>query len=186
MMNRWLWALACVVSGLLLLVCGVLVPAHVRGVDVSVTQLAGRNTPTLVEQGLALVNETRLGTAQLFLQAAQAEGIPGREALGLAVTNAVQPHPDWLVWGNNTSLAHLFGDDASLPEPFTEFIIREKNRDAALELLRSLPNPTVQELLRCRELTHTVLFTPSQSSSGQAFDAALTICGLLLAEGQLT
>ena len=56
----------------------------------------------------------------------------------------------------------------------------------ALEMLRASPNPTVQELLRCRELNDTVLFSPSQSASGQAFDAAVAICGLLLVEGRLT
>src|SRR5262249_12531018 len=47
-------------------------------------------------------------------------------------------------------------------------------------------SPAVQELLRCRALTNTVIFPPSQSSSGQAFDAALSSCGLLLDEGRLT
>jgi hypothetical protein len=44
----------------------------------------------------------------------------------------------------------------------------------------------VLELLRCRTLTNTVIFPPSLSSSGQAFDAALSVCGLLLSEGQVT
>ena len=65
-------------------------------------------------------------------------------------------------------------------------IIRRANRDVALEILRGSPNPTVQELLRCRELSDTVLFTPSQSASGQAFDGAVTIGGLLLMDGRLT
>jgi len=41
-------------------------------------------------------------------------------------------------------------------------------------------------LLRCRTLTNTVIFPPSQSSAGQAFDAALSSCALLLDEGRLT
>jgi hypothetical protein len=40
----------------------------------------------------------------------------------------------------------------------------------------------VLELLRCRELTNTVLFPPSHSASGQALDAAVSVCGLLLDE----
>ena len=137
-------------------------------------------------QGLSLVNQQNLGTAWLFLQAAQAEGIPGRENLGLAVTNAMRQHPDWLVWGNDSALKRLFGNDSPSAEPFTSFIIRQKNREAALELLRASTSPTVQELLRCRALTGTTLLPPSQSASGQAFDAAVTICGLLVEEGRLT
>ena len=49
-----------------------------------------------------------------------------------------------------------------------------------LELLRGSAQPGVQELLRCRALTNTVLFPPSQSASGQAMDTALAVCGLLL------
>src|SRR5439155_26159766 len=44
--------------------------------------------------------------------------------------------------------------------------------------------PVVRELLACRALTNTVIFSPSQSSSGQALDAAISVCGLLLAESE--
>ena len=186
MINRWQWALACAVSSLLLLFCGLLVPAYLRAVDVNVIQRAGRDTPALTAQGLSLVNQQNLGTAWLFFQAAQAEGISGRENLGLAVTNAMRQHPDWLAWGNDSALKRLFGNDSPSPEPFTGFIVRQKNREAALDLLRASTSPTVQELLRCRALTGTTLFTPSQSASGQAFDVAVTTCGLLVEEGRLT
>ena len=186
MINRWLWALACAISGLLLLSCGLRVPAYLRAVDDNVIQRAGRDTPALITQGLSLANQQNLGTAWLFLQAAQAEGIPGRGRLGLAVTNAMRQHPDWLVWGNDSALKRLFGNDSPSPEPFTSFIVRQKNREAALGRLRASASPTVQELLRCRELTGTTLFPPSPSASGQAFDAAVTICGLLVEEGRLT
>jgi hypothetical protein len=155
-------------------------------VDVNVIQRAGQNTPSLTAQGLSLVNQQNLGTAWLFLQAAQAEGISDRENLGLAVTNAMRQHPDWLVWGNDSGLKHLFGNDSSPSEPFTGFIVRQKNREAALDRLRTSTSPTVQELLRCRTLTGTTLFPPSQSASGQAFDMAVTTCGLLVEEGRLT
>src|ERR1700690_1199629 len=117
MINRWQWALACAVSSLLLLFCGLLVPVYLRAVDFNVVQRAGRDTTALTAQGLSLVNQQNPGTAWLFFQAAQAEGIPGRENLGLAVTNAMREHPDWLVWGNDSALKHLFGNDSPSPEP---------------------------------------------------------------------
>jgi hypothetical protein len=186
MIKRWHWALACAISGLLLLFCGLLVPAYLRAVDVNVIQRAGRDTPSLITQGLSLVNQQNLGTAWLFLQAAQAEGISDRDLLGLAVTNAVRQHPDWVVWGNDSALRQLFENDSPSLEPFTGFIVRQKNREAALDRLRASTSPTVQELLRCRALTGTTLFPPSQSASGQALDMAVTTCGLLVEEGRLT
>jgi len=186
MIKRWQWASACAVTSLLLLFCGLLVPAYMRAVDVNVIRRAGQDTPPLVAQGLSLVNQQNLGTAWLFFQAAQAERIPGRESLGQAVTNAAQQHPDWLVWGNDSALKRAFENVSPSPEPFISFIIRQKNREAALNLLSASTSPTVQELLRCRALTGTTLFTPSQSASGQAFDVAVTTCGLLVEEGRLT
>jgi hypothetical protein len=146
----------------------------------------------LIEQGLALVNENELGAAQLLLPVAQAEKLSGWEKLGLAINHSARRHPGWLVWGgdNDLRLERLFESDARLPksgpEPFTEFVVRQENRGLILELLHGSPRPAVQELLRCRALNNTVLFPPSQSASGQAFDTALSVCGLLLEGGHLT
>jgi len=185
-MNRWLKFLACVAVGLVMLVCGLLVPVHLRAVDDRVVQKAGHGTPALLEQGLALVNGQNLGVARLFLQAAQAERISSWDQLGLTITNAALQHPGLLVWGNDASLERTFGEDAQWAGPITGFIVEQEHRETALKLLSFSPNPAVQELLRCRSLTGTVLFPSSQSASGQAFDAAISICGLLLAEGRLT
>ena len=191
MMRRLTGFLICAIPGLLMLVCGLLVPAHLRAVDASVLQKAGRNTAALIEQGLTLVRQNKLGAAQLLLQAAQAEGLPDRQRLGLAITNLAMQHPRWLVWGGGDArLERLFASDPHLPksgsEPFTDFVVREENRAVVLELLRASPLPAVQELLRCRALTNTVIFSPSQSASGQALDTALAVCGLLLEGGHLS
>jgi hypothetical protein len=71
-------------------------------------------------------------------------------------------------------------------ESFTDFVVREDNRIVVIELLRASRIPAVQELMRCRGLTNTVIFSPSQSASGQAFDTALATCGLLLERGHLS
>jgi hypothetical protein len=181
----------CAVPALLLLVCGVAVPAHLRAVDASVLQRAGRQTASLIQQGLMLVKQNNLGAAQLLLQAAQAEGLSDRQSLSVAITDLAAQHPRWLVWGGgDIPLDRLFGSDSHLPksgsEPFTDFVVREDNRAVVLELLRASPLPAVQELLRCRALTNTVIFSPSQSAAGQALDTALASCGLLLERGHLS
>jgi hypothetical protein len=185
MNKKWIWILVCVVSGLLLLFCGFLMPVHLRALDVGVVQKAGRKTPSLIQQGMALVSGQNLGVARLFLQVAQSEAIGGREQLTVAVANAVRQHPECFVWGNDSTLARLFENSYSSQEVFTKIIVRQKNRRAALEMLRTSPNPIVQELLQCRALTNTVLFPSSTSTAGQAFDAVVAISGLLLVEGRL-
>jgi hypothetical protein len=191
MTNRVTGFLLCAIPGVLLLACGLLVPAHIRAVDASVLREAGRSTPGLVQQGLALVRDNNPGAARLLLQAAQQENVPQRQNLGLAITNSAAQHPSWDVWGGgDTGLERLFASDVSMPraasEPFTDFAVREENRTIILELLGTSLQPAVQELIRCRTLTNTVLFPPPQSASGQAFDTALGICGLLLDRGHLS
>lgn len=202
-MNRWVWFSVCAILGLVLLACGWLVPMHLRAVEASVLQKAGRKTPTLIEQGLVLVNEKKLGAAQLLFLSAQQELLPDREKLGLAITNLAKQQPGLQVLGRAAPRLENLKSSSPRPappkderrkppgrppdlEPFTEFVVRLENREKALELLRASPRPNVQELLRCRALTNTVIFPPSQSASGQAFDAAVSVCGLLLDEGHLT
>lgn len=183
--------LACAALGLVLLAAGWLVPAYLRAVDASVLQTAGRHTPGLVESGLALVNGQKLGAAQLLLQAAQTEKIPGREKLGVAITNLAQQHPDWLIWGGGeVRSSRLFESDPLLPtngpEPLTAFVVREQNRQVMLAYLSDSTQPVVKELLRSRMLTNTVIFSPSQSASGQAYDMAVATCGFLAVDEYLS
>jgi hypothetical protein len=191
MSRRAICFLICAILGVVMLILGVLVPAHLRAVDDSVLRRAGWNTPALVEREIALVRQDKLGAAQMLLQAGQMEGLPDQPVLGLAITNAAALHPTWLVWGGgDTRLDRLFASDPHLPksgsEPFAEFLVREDNRSVVLGLLRASAVPAVQQLLRCRTLTNTVIFPPAQSGSGQAIDTALATCGLLLERGQLS
>jgi hypothetical protein len=179
----------CGLLGLAVLICGLLVPAHLRAVDVTVLQRGGRLTADLVGTGLALVSQNRLGAAQLVAEAARQRRLPGADRLGWAVNTLAQEHPNWQSWGGGEyHLQVLFGADPKTPksgsEPLTEWVVRLENRDTVLEFLRASPGAAVQALLRCRELTNTVLFPPARSSSGQALDAALSLAGLLIEEGK--
>ncbi|MDB6123805.1 MAG: hypothetical protein JWQ71_2798 [Pedosphaera sp.] len=189
MMNRWVWFFICALLGAVMLVCGWLMPIHLRATDASVIARAGSTTPSLVERGLELASNQQLGAAQLLSQAAQAESLPNREKLQSAINSSAKQSPIAIALGAPSP--HLESlPNLKLPntgsEPFTEFVVRLENRNKVLELLRSSSNPLVQELLRCRALTNTVLFPPSSSASGQAFDAAISVTGLLSEEGRLT
>jgi len=188
--------------GVAALLCGWLVPAYLRAVDAGVLQRAGKGGPSLVEQGAHLIKENKLGAAELLLEAARQEAIPERGELGLAVTNLAAQHPGWEVWGGGEPyLQALFTSPArqrssesdaekkrpeSASEPLTEWVVRLENRGTVLDYLRASQRPAVSEILECRTLTNTVIFSASGSASGQALDAALSIAALLLAEDKLT
>jgi hypothetical protein len=180
--------------GLGLLVCGLLVPAHVRAVDVSVLWKAGRSTPGVSDRGLALLSEGNLGSAQLLLQAAQNQKLAGRVNFGSALANALIQHPELMLLGRaeprlegltHTATSMAFSEAMTNFEPFTSLIIRTENRERVLRSLESSTRPAVQQLLACRAITNTALFSPSASASGQALDAALATCGLLIDRGYL-
>ena len=188
---QWPAIITCAILGLAMLGCGLLLPAYLRAVDVSAIERAGRNTPTLLQVGQSLTEAQRLGAAQMLMLAARAAGVSGSDRLGAEITDLARQNPAALAWGNDVRLRKLFAASSapvrpSEAEPFAYFIVLRKNREAALTVLRHSPAAAVRELLRARSLTGTVLFSPSDSASGQAFDAALLACGLLLDGGHLT
>ncbi len=186
---RWFVFFICAFLGLAMLVCGLLVPMHLRAVDVGVLKMAGGSGPALLQQGQTLAGERKLGAAQMLARAARAAEIPGWDELGDAITNQARQNPAALAWGDDGRMEQLLGIESSLSGqdfPFTEVIIRRENRDAALTHLKDSAVQSVQELLRTRSLNNTALFPPSSSASGQAFDASICICGLLLDGNRLT
>src|SRR5262249_54654794 len=190
-MNRSVLLLICAILGVVLLACGLSLPAHLRAVDARILQKAGNNTPSLTGDGLALVADKKLGAAQLVLHAARSKGLADEDKLAVAVDELARQHPGWVAWGGpEPPFESIFQRDARLPsdgsEPFTEYVLRLENRERVLLLLQSSAHSGVQEMLRTRGITNTYIFPPSQSSSGQAFDAALSVCGLLMEDGRLT
>ncbi len=184
-------ALGGMISGVLLFICGWLMPAHLRAVDVIVIEDAGRHTHSVVSGGLALVNTRHLGAAELLARAAHNQQLPAWSSLDAGVADLAEAHPEWRVLGGTDPLLDaLFpagldrGNEGSVP--FTDFVLRRHNQEKALEYLDASSAPAVQALVRCRNLTNTVIFSPSHSAGGEAFDAALTVCGLLLDDSRLT
>ncbi|HTB84573.1 MAG TPA: hypothetical protein VK742_13035 [Candidatus Sulfotelmatobacter sp.] len=185
---RWLFCIACAVFGLILLAVGLLVPAHLRALDVGVVQVAGQSDPALPDKIRALMGQKKLGTAQLLLQAAQIQ-ISGMDSVASAWTNLVRQQPGSRFWGDDARMENLFGNNfqpADQDSSFSDFIVRQENRRLALAQLAGSQNPGVVELLRSRSLNNTVIFSPAQSAAGQAFDAAVSTTGLLLDGGYLS
>src|SRR5262249_11152921 len=109
-MNRWLAVVICVICGLSLLCCGLLVPAYIRSVDREVLRMAGRKTTPLVETGFALLKRQEQGPARLLLTVAQAKKVPGRDKLEKALQLAEMAHPESVIWGRpEPKLVSLIG-----------------------------------------------------------------------------
>ena len=185
MKARWVWVCICIVLGLVSLGCGLVVPVHLRAVDASVVLSAGRTGDSLLERGKTLVDAGRLGAAQLYVSAAFLAGMPGWDRLGGEVTNRAAQNPGAVFWGNDARVRSLF-NSPSEENSFSAFIVQRANREAALASLGNSASYTVQELLRFRTSNHTVLFPPSSSPGGQALDAVVGECGLLLDDNRLT
>jgi hypothetical protein len=188
-MKRWVLFSLCAIAGLALVVCGLLVPAHLRAVDTVVLEQAGERTPGFLQTGLELVRARHLGSAQLLLSVAERESIAGRGELRGAVQKLAEGEPSLRFWGSPEPRLDYFlkigRSTTNGFEPFSSYLVRQDNRRQALDYLQKSPTPIAQELLRTRELTNTVIFSPSGSSAGQAFDAAVALCGLLAVQGEL-
>ena len=189
---RWLWFLICAVLGLALLACGLLVPMHLRAVDAGVLERAGRSGP--------VVARTRAGRWRANRNWARPEcscrrrgwrEFPGWDRLGETITNLARQNPAALAWGDDARVKNLFAGNAQPPDgdtqPFTDFIVRRgkpRRGAGASERFAGSGGPGIVAQPFADQ--NTVLFPPSSSASGQAFDAAVCIGGLLLDGNHLT
>jgi hypothetical protein len=171
-MKRWTKMLVCVLGGWGLLFCGWLVPRHLEALDEAVLSRAGRGGTSVVEWGLALTDRGQTGAAQLMLEAAEREGLPGRQILKQALARPTRGAGDI--------------EAAADTRPFTDFALALENRDRLMGQLSASSQPAVLELLRFREATHTEVFPPSRSASGQALDAAISVTGWLMEKERLS
>lgn len=176
-MSRRIWFVVCAAAGVLLVAGGLLIPAHLRAVEGAVLEIAGKKSAALIPEG---VQTTSPGIARLLLEAAQKENVPDRDRLVARVATLTTQEP---------AMPRISPAAKQLqpgPEPFTEFAVQIEHREQLLELLSASARPEVQALLRFRARTNLVLFPPSSSAGGQAFDTSIAIAGALLEDGRTT
>jgi hypothetical protein len=161
-------------------------------VDVAVLRRAGVGTAPVIQHGLALAEEKNHGAAELVLTSIRNCRLPQIDKLKAAVSALVTNQDNRVVaWGvPDSRLEALFWADPKLtnrvPQAMTDVVVRLENRGKVLSYLKVSPRPVIQELLRTRNLTNTVVFPPANSASGQAYDAAISVCGFLLDRAHLS
>ena len=184
---KGLWTGICLLSGVLLLGCALLVPAHFQAVDAAVVERAGKgkpgaSTPTLIEEGLTFLSVEKLGPARMLLEAAQSEGAQRADLLASGVAQFTRDNPSLVPLGGAAPLwekVDLRQTSATAPIPIIDLLTRRVVREKALELLQQSRRPGVQQILRNRGLTNTVHFPAAHTAAGQALDAAIITAGLL-------
>lgn len=189
-MRNWLWWMVFAELGLIFVGFGLLIPAHMRAIDAAQLELAGLKTRSVIEEGASLTRLGKVGPAQLFLQAAQAENIRGAETLAAALTNLTAAHPELLLFGGaDPTLDKVFPPGPAQPrnvsQPLADFVRKPGNLERLIEFLRAERRPVLIELLKTRELTQTLYFPPVASPAGQTLDTMIGITGLLLLEDHL-
>jgi hypothetical protein len=181
MINRWTWFVICIVFGLLLMVCGWLMPVHLRAVEAPLLRQAGRNTPSLTSRGTDLLRGGELGAAEMFLRAPAQLKKHEVETLADAVDTTARQFPVDEAWGVADPTLNNYFPAAPVPgEALSDFVVHEENRKKALEFLEKSQQPAVRELLQTRNLAKLTTFAPSQEAGGEAFDAAVVMVGVLL------
>jgi hypothetical protein len=188
------WLITCLICGVLLLGCALLVPAHFRAVDSAVVERAGTGSPgaaaaTLVEEGITFLSVEKVGPAKMLLRAAQSEGLQRSELLAAGIAQFTRENPSLAALGGASPLLEkidLGRGNATEPKPIADLLARRIAREAALKFLLQSRRPGVQQILQTRSLTNTVHFPPALSSSGQALDAAIVTAALLYQGDYLT
>ena len=187
-MNRWVRFILCTVLGLLLLLCGWLLPAHLRAIEEPLLAQAGRNSTSLTGRAVSLAHIGQYSSAEMLLRAAERNNISDTNELVSALDTESKKTPIVKLWGAQPAAArNYFPRNPKATETnFTDFVVREENRAKALDMLGKSKQPAVIVLMQSRDLTNLATFAPSKSPGGEAFDAAVAITGLLVDQNHVT
>src|SRR5216110_707801 len=100
-MSRVIWLLSFVLAGLALIAVGLTIPAHLRALDARVVLNEQSGSPSIVDEGLALTSQGKIGPAILILQAAQQERVAETARLQAEVEKIIKAHPEDLLPGGS-------------------------------------------------------------------------------------
>ena len=170
--------------GVILLVGAWLIPVNLKSITPSLLREAGRESPSVAEFGLQLLESEKLGSAQLVLSAAQLVDDKAASALDRNIRDLSTRRPEWVVWGGwDPFLDPLINmkENAGREEstPVLTFFVREKARRSLQTFLGNSRSLGVQTILRTREVEGTERFVPATKPGGQTLDAVILLTALL-------
>ena len=151
-MRSWSLFLTCAIPGLLLFVCGWLIPAHLRAVDSIVIENAGAHTHSVVASGISLVNTRHAGAAEMMSRAAKTQDLPAESSLEAEIARSMRSTRHGVRWAvPEPLLESMFGLTAGATNdravPFTDFVLRRENQEKAMAFLDASSVPGTRELM---------------------------------------
>jgi len=170
--------------GLIVLAGAWLIPVNLKSITPTLLREAGRESPSVAEFGLQLLESEKLGSAQLVLSAARLVDDKAAPALDRNIRDLSTRRPEWVVWGGwDPFLDPLINmkENAGRQEstPVLTFFVREKARRSLQTFLGNSRSLGVQTILRTREVEGTERFVPATKSGGQTLDAVILLTALL-------
>ncbi len=167
-----------------LLIAAWLMPAYLRAVDAEVLRLAGRDSATLVDRGLAMLELEQVGPAQLVSVAATTIGVARSQFLADQLAAYALAQPELAQRGGSDPLLEQIltreaGVDLSRATNALNAFVPRESRAALLAVLSESRRPGVQQILKNRELTGTTHLPAVGSAAGQPLEAAILMAGLL-------
>ncbi len=181
---RFLKAILAFALAAIMLILAWLVPAYLRSIDADVVVLAGRDTTTLVDRGLGMIQLEQFGPAEMLSATASGAGLPRAEMLQSAIREFALQNPLLVPWGGyDPFIAQLLIREGKLN--FTgrtnalQTMLPRSSRLALLNFLNDSRRPGVQQIMMNRLLTNTVHFPPVRTAAGQPLEAAILMAALL-------
>ena len=177
-------ALALILSGMVLLAGAWSLPVNLKSINVALLREAGRDTPSLTDFGLQLVESEKPGPAELVLAAARTLGDPEAARLAEALADFGTHQREFMAWGGwDPLLDPLFNlkENSGRTEstPVLAFFITERARDSLRRYLANSRSPGVQALLQTRAVPRTTRFVVATRPGGQPLDAVILLTALL-------
>src|SRR6185503_7061891 len=107
-MNRWVRLILCGLLGLLLLLCGWLIPAHLRAIEEPTLAQASRNSSTLTGRGVNLAHIGQYSAAEMLLRAAERNKFSDTNELISALETEAKKAPVVKLWGSQPGVARNY------------------------------------------------------------------------------
>jgi len=169
--------------------CALLVPAHLRSVDPTVVEYAGRTGPAVEESIRNDLDAAYLGPARRIAAATEPEA-DFREALDVREGELVAAHPAYAVIGGPDPYLEAYLELVQLRRatdgrfPGTVSLLLSQNRRQVLaDQLGRSTNANVAALLGARDIRGLVRLHPADHPAGAPYDAAILVLASLINGG---
>ena len=176
--------------GLAILILGWIIPANIKSIDPLLLKKAAQLSKSIIEEGVALVGNDRVGPAQIVLTAALDIGHPDTNRLINAIAEYQRRRPELVPWGgSDRHLEQVFNlRESALTatnQPIIPILIPEKNRATVARFLAASRSGNVAAILDTRAITNFAQFAPALGPGGQPLDATILLTALLADSNQL-